>query len=702
MKSLKPMKSLATLVFAVALVLALTACGANAASSASSSASGESASAESSATSGGAQAAYEQALMGRGLVLTFVGNNVADTTVANEDEALAVVKSLIERIGGDKTTELDLMTIFPTETGNTYYIFRQQAGDVMVNGASVKLIVDKSNKVTGLVSAILPDVKLPPADEASISKEQAEKAVVDELAGAGMTGAKALSTYTTQTIIPVPGAESNSLLAWVVYVESLSDDGDDQAYLANYVGMNGEYLYRIPVSEPNSEDALKGDKIAFDFGAYDQQEKTFELANGGEITQVTVPVLVDKQSGKVAFMGDAKRQILCVDFSEWGENERFVSPFEADGESFNDNDVAVYANFIRVYDFFESMGWQGPDDQGTPTLLKMNYKEDGEPAANCTYGGFKNGWETFAFGRVNDYGLAVDVVAHEFTHCVTRTTMTSNLYRNEPGAINEGMSDIMGNLAEMYLDGDAGAWTIGEKAVSGGTRSMRDPATHYQPACRWDVYYVCDASEGTEFNDEGGVHTNSSLLNIVSYKLDKAGMSVEDQAYFWMNVALAMVPSTDFAQMAELLPWVLEQSGYSQYAGALKEAIDEAGYVKLEKPSQLPAGAGEVALAYPNAEAADQGHVRVMFFDGPSTQKGTSDIWAWPIAKTHIASMTLPAGDYYVLVTAGEDLSIALNKIYTDKGWVEFDLESNAFAEKGTLVHVDEGKTIDLAIDGLG
>ena len=60
--------------------------------------------------------------------------------------------------------------------------------------------------------------------------------------------------------------------------------------------------------------------------------------------------------------------------------------------------------------------------------------------------------------------LYSDVIGHEFTHCVTGTTMTTNLYLNDYGAINEAMSDIMGNIIEMSIDDRPdGAWVIGEK-----------------------------------------------------------------------------------------------------------------------------------------------------------------------------------------------------------------------------------------------
>ena len=562
---MKLSKGIVASAFAFALVFALTACG-GAGSSASSSSASESASSEnasvaSDSDSASASAASDQAaeastdemtraLTGSGLTTAFVGSDVTDATVTNQEEAQAVIDSLIERMGGDGTTDLDLVTMIPTESGNSYYIFQQEADGVMVYGASAKLIVDK-------------------------------------------------------------------------------------------------------------------------------------------------------ESGKVVFMGDAKRKILCVDHTEASENDKLVSPFEKDGESFNDNDIAVYDNFIRIYDYYAGMGWEGPDGLGAPSLLMMNCMEDGKPMMNCAYTGFDSGWETFAFGRAKEYGAATDIIAHEYTHCVTSTTMTTNLYANEPGAINEGMSDIMGNLIEMALDGDAGAWIIGENSTEGGDRSMSDPPTHYQPEYRWGAYYTLNAPTATTMNDQGGVHGNSSMLNIISYKLDKAGMSKEDQLYYWMNVALALVPTSDYPQMAELLPWVLEQSGYSQYKDALNQAIDEAGYTKLEQPAELPEGVGAVEFTYPDAEAAEQGQVRVVLYNDATLEKGTSDIWTWPAAPDALARALVPANDYFVTVMVGTDPSDLQRKVYTGEGWVEFDPANETIDKNGKPVHVEAGKTVELSTDGL-
>ena len=58
---------------------------------------------------------------------------------------------------------------------------------------------------------------------------------------------------------------------------------------------------------------------------------------------------------------------------------------------------------------------------------------------------------------------ALDVILHEYAHTYTSKLMVENLYKNDYGAINEAMSDIMGNIIEYsYDDAEDKNWTLGE------------------------------------------------------------------------------------------------------------------------------------------------------------------------------------------------------------------------------------------------
>ncbi|MEH7455274.1 M4 family metallopeptidase [Gottfriedia acidiceleris] len=112
----------------------------------------------------------------------------------------------------------------------------------------------------------------------------------------------------------------------------------------------------------------------------------------------------------------------------------------------------------------------------------------------------------------------IDVVAHELTHAVTETS--SNLtYQNESGALNEAISDIFGTLIEFYNNKNPD-YLIGEdiytpKVAGDALRSMSDPTKYGDP----DNY----ANRYTGTSDNGGVHTNSGIINKAAYLMAKGG-----------------------------------------------------------------------------------------------------------------------------------------------------------------------------------
>ena len=652
---------------------------------------------DSSGSSEESMAAYGEAFKASGLVSTFADEGVYDGTVKDEDDATEAVRSLVDKLGGDETTELEMTAVTPTETGTTYYTFNQEAGDALVYGASVKLVTEEDGSVKGLIGSVLPDVKVESASEWGITQEEAEEEVRDELEFEGVEGVDILSEHTDRVIIPLGDSGNFYRLAWAVYTPNYNANVD-AGYMAHYVSEEGSYLYAIPISEPEDADSQKGTTVSFPFESYTQEERTYEVPpHDGSTKELTLPVLVDPQTGEVEYLGDATRKILCADFAQMGEDRTIASPKEEDG-TFSSYDLLVYDSFIRVWDAYDQIGWPGPDGQSSASLLVMGYVNDaGKPQDNAAYIGQADGWQRFIFGRVKPLGECLDVIAHEYTHCVTATTMTTNIYLNEYGAINEGMSDVMGNLVEMLLEGDEGAWIIGENSGKDAWRSMSDPHLYYQPAYRWDTYYVPLVVEGTEINDMGGVHTNSSLLNIISYKLDQAGMSPEDQYYYWMNVALALTPATDFELLAELLPWCMEESGYSDYVDAVRQATEEVGYTDLEEPTELQAGCGVIRVDYPKPEDAEQGHVLFTFMAEDDSVKAD----AWPaIGQTYAVSM-LPAGDYYAYMREGEDALNYTKRVWVDDAWVAVESEDVDVKEVGTLIHVDEGEQVELTANGL-
>jgi bacillolysin len=123
---------------------------------------------------------------------------------------------------------------------------------------------------------------------------------------------------------------------------------------------------------------------------------------------------------------------------------------------------------------------------------------------------------------------SLDVCAHEIGHAICSST--ANLtYSNQSGALNEGFSDIWGAAVEYYKAPTKATWLIGEDIdkVRPSLRSMSNPNAEGQP----DTYLGTYWATGTA--DNGGVHTNSGVLNHWFYILSvgKTGTNDIGSAY---------------------------------------------------------------------------------------------------------------------------------------------------------------------------
>ncbi len=199
------------------------------------------------------------------------------------------------------------------------------------------------------------------------------------------------------------------------------------------------------------------------------------------------------------------------------------------------------------------------DGAGAPVSLSVHYGTD---YANAFWDGtqlvFGDG-DGEVFGR---FTRAADVLAHELAHAVTERT-AGLVYADQPGALNESLSDVFAACSEQRLLGQTAAeadWLIGTELFlpgvhARGLRDMAAPGTAYddprlgrdpQPA------HMDDYVETTD--DNGGVHLNSGIANRAFHLAAVAlgGTSWEGAGRVWYAALTggAVGPRTDFAGFA--------------------------------------------------------------------------------------------------------------------------------------------------------
>ena len=611
----------------------------------------------------------DAAITGKGYVSTFLTENLPDKKVQNEDEAEEVIMSVIDKLGGDDKILLSFDSIRATGDGLVYYNFNQVSSDVRVFGTNVKLLADKEGKVVCINSSIVPGLSAKKQGDWMVEEEGAEKAVLDYFG----SDVKVIKEATETVLIPKEQGSTIFFYAWVVYTQGSMGDYDAN-YMAHYVSMAGNYLYSVAAQEPGDAAALAGASKTFIFTQGTESERQMEISHvNGSKESVTVPVL-NMKDGAVC-LGDPKRKIICADYTAfWDRNE--LDLITEENGSFENMNVLTYYNFIRVYDYFEKLGWKGADGDSTPILVLMN--ADDELQQNGAYISKRRGYQVFAFGRKSLFGDCVDLMAHEYTHCVTETFMTSKIYLNDAGAINEAISDIIGNLVEIELGGPKeGQWLIGEN-LGEPLRNMADPGKKEQPAYVGDRYYAPSVTYGTLINDYGGVHRNSSFLNLISYRLNQAGMPVSDQLDYWVNVAMTITPRNDYPDIAKILPWCLKQTGYEKYLSALNEAIEETHISSHTVADKVPEGCGRVYLDYDFRDYDENYDIVLCTIQAAGGVK-TSEIGfvgevdTWPSAEDGRISLTLQENEYIIFIkftprntTSGFEEKLFL---YNGDGW---------------------------------
>jgi Zn-dependent metalloprotease len=164
--------------------------------------------------------------------------------------------------------------------------------------------------------------------------------------------------------------------------------------------------------------------------------------------------------------------------------------------------------------------------------------------ASSTENAFWSGSEMFYGGTANPF-TSLDICGHEIGHGITQYT-TGLVYSFESGALNEGFSDIWGACVEYYAAPAKQTWILGEDIYSTGNyiRSMSNPNARSQPDTYLGTYWY------NGYGDNGGVHTNSGVINFWFYLLSIGGSGTNDNANAYAVTGITMDKAAEIAYQA--------------------------------------------------------------------------------------------------------------------------------------------------------
>lgn len=388
---------------------------------------------------------------------------------ANADEAL----DSLNRIGTmlEFPDEQTLSIHHETAVGDTiYYRYDQYLNGTRVYGKSL-VAAAKNGRISVLSGNLLTKSDLANLDAVDtnmpeITEEKAEEAAVRAELSNRDSG--------TEETGDAPVTENTAL----VYFET---EGHELKLAYRVCTAEHEYLV----------DAKSGDIMAVSENVrYDTLDVRGKKINGsmaadhleGQLGKCGVDVFCgDNQK---YYLSDLNRKIYSWDKNRWADYD--IISYYPEGSLQNQSAVDAYYNVTRAYNFYaDVLKCVGPDGKGDAEILVVNGGRGlMNKARSSTDRDQKAAKIEIIQTLFNKYTLAadLDVIVHEYTHSVIKFACglgEEGRKNSQADAINEGIADIMGELAQDYYDGSA-VWRNKARNIASPEGSLLSSYSDYK------------------------------------------------------------------------------------------------------------------------------------------------------------------------------------------------------------------------------
>ncbi|MCQ2325003.1 MAG: M4 family metallopeptidase [Paludibacteraceae bacterium] len=211
---------------------------------------------------------------------------------------------------------------------------------------------------------------------------------------------------------------------------------------------------------------------------------------------------------------------------------------------FNNPAYDVHWGMEKTYDYYKTtFNMKSVDGKGAQIINLVNpnadiplFKDSGFPNNSCSISVLP-GTFVYGMGDLIQFGplVAIDVMAHEFTHAVTAANAGQNLPgEGEGGALNEAFADMFGCAVERSAKGTTD-WEVGAEVSLDGScmRSLQNPkksTKNFQPSP--------NTYKGSFWDPKLEVHTNAGVANFWFYLICNGGSgTIDDKGVEFYSVS---------------------------------------------------------------------------------------------------------------------------------------------------------------------
>jgi thermolysin len=403
----------------------------------------------------------------------------------------------------DPALELSMKTTRVDELGMTHARFQQTTHGIPVAGRELLAHYDKAGRITSIDADYVPGLENLDVQPALSADEARARVHLSILATSVTKSGDALEESAIQTndgklVVYAPDGAATAKLAYE-YTSRVLASQTPAIWVTTVDAKSGEVLHAY-----NNLQTVTGQGT----GVLGDQ-KTFD------VTQTTNGfTMLDNSSGVEIRTFTAKKQevtpgamISSTSATAWDT-----------GVTGAGAGVDAHFNAGVVFKYYKDHHSRNAIDGAGGTMLSTVHF--GQAYDNAAWDGegmlYGDGGSIF-----RALSAAVDVVGHEFTHGVTEKT-SALAYEGQSGALNEAVSDIFGAYIEHSVLPDATKnWIMGEAILLGGgaIRDMRNPGAVSDPQPAHMKQFV-----NTQ-QDNGGVHTNSGIVNNAAYLMTVGGVN---------------------------------------------------------------------------------------------------------------------------------------------------------------------------------